>query len=160
MADVHRHTKLILDHLDGVLDDAQVGKAQEVHFQEAKGLNQVMVPLCDDVAVLVALQGQVVGKLGVGDDDARGMGAEIAVDALQLHGRIEQLLDRGAAQLRAIIVHLLQLIDRLESVLEARAERDELGDQVCVFGKHAQRSPHVTDGLLGLHPAEGRHLGN
>ena len=63
-------------------------------MKEAEGLDEVVVPLCDDVAVFVALQREVIGELSIGDDHARGMGAEIAVDALQLHRSIKQLFDR------------------------------------------------------------------
>ena len=158
MADVNRDSRLFPDHVHRVLDNPQVRKAQEIHLQQAEGLDEVLVPLRDDVAVLVTLQRKIVGKLPVGNDDARRVGAEVAVDPLQLHGRVKQFPDCNAAQLRAVIVHGLQLFHSRQRVCKASAEGNEFGDRVGVLGTHAQRPADVAHRLLRFHPAEGGHL--
>ena len=62
-----------------------------------------------------ALQRHVVGQRTVGDDDAGGMGAGVAIGAFQLAGDVDQLLD-----LRVALVLSFQVGILLESLIERR----------------------------------------
>ena len=61
--------------------------------------------------------GNIIGQGTVGDDDARGMRAGIAVGAFQLAGDVDQLVD-----LRVGVVFFLQIGVLLQGVVEGDAQ--------------------------------------
>ena len=67
----------------GVLDDVQVAQAQEVHLQQAEGLDVVVGNLGDHGPLVVHPHRQVVGHRARRDDDAGGVHALVAHQALQ-----------------------------------------------------------------------------
>ena len=72
-----------LDVVDGLLDDGEVLQAEEVHLEEADLGDGSHVELGDDLAVLALGEGAVVAEVAVADDDAGGVDAGIAGQALQ-----------------------------------------------------------------------------
>ena len=86
----------LVDELDGRRGGGQVAQAEEVHLQEAGLLDIPHFPLGgDDLLGLVfvgdLLQGDELFERPVGDHDAGGVSADVAIHALEPPGEIEKL---------------------------------------------------------------------
>ena len=96
------------------------------------------------------------GQRLVGDQHARGVGADVVDDALQGLSVVHQLPDRGVAHVgvRHFLVGRHGVRDR------AGLEGDHPGDAVDVAVAHAQTPAHVAQGGLGPQGSEGDDLGH
>ena len=146
----------LLDQLDDLGEDGQVAQAEEVHLQQAGPLHVGHRPLGDDfLLVLHVLQGDVVGQRAVGDDHGGGVGADVAGQALDPHGQVQQLAD-----LQVGLVELLQVVALFQGVGEG--DLQFLGHQghdgVDPRDGQAQRAAHVADRRPGRQRAEGADL--
>ena len=107
--------------------------------------------------VLHVLQGNVVGQRAVGDDHRRGVRADVAGQALDLHGQRQELADLGVG-----VVQLLQLValrqGRLDGDLQFVGHHGHHG--VDPRDGHAQGPAHVADGRPRRQRAEGADLGH
>ena len=82
-----------LDVLDGVVEDRQVAQAEEVHLDQAERLAARVVELRDDLAVLEpAHDRDDVDERLAGHDDAGGVHAPLALQALEAEGGVDDLL--------------------------------------------------------------------
>ena len=91
-----RSPRRLLDQLDGLGEDRQVAQAEEVHLQQAGRFDVAHRPLGDDFRLaLHALQRHVLVERPVGDHHRRGVRADVAGQAFDLHGQVEQLADFG-----------------------------------------------------------------
>ena len=96
----------LLDQIDGLGQDRQVAQAEEVHLQQAGRLDVAHRPLGDDfVLAFTRPKRHVLDQRLVGDHDGRGVRADVAGQALDLHGQVEQLADFGVG-----VVDLLQVV--------------------------------------------------
>ena len=85
---------------DGRLGGGQVAQAEKIHLQQPGLLDVPHFPLGgDDLLGLVfvgdLLQGDELFERPVGDHDAGGVGADVAIHALEPPGEIEQPGDLG-----------------------------------------------------------------
>ena len=102
----------LLDELHGGGEARQVAQAEEVHLQQAGLLDIPHLPLGgDDLLVLVLvrelLERHELLERPVGDHDARGMGADVAVQSPPAVGRSPAAADLGVvlvqpSQVRAL----------------------------------------------------------
>ena len=82
------------DVVDGAVEDGQRGQAQEVELHQAGGFDVVLVVLRDHAGVAaLGVQRAEVGQLARRDQHAAGVHADVAGDAFDLLGQLEQLLD-------------------------------------------------------------------
>ena len=65
-------------------NEGEIGEAEKVEFQEALRLEVVLVELLDEADWVLVDGGYDLGKRGVVQDDARGMEAALAGEALDL----------------------------------------------------------------------------
>ena len=110
---------VFLDHADAILQQGQRAQAQEIHLEQADLLQIPHDPLRGDDRFFLAgsvialahhaLQRYIIGKWTIGDDDAGGVGAGVAIGAFELASNVDQFLDgRVAFALLAQIGALLQ----------------------------------------------------
>ena len=99
----------------------------------------------------------MIGERVGGDNDACGMRAHMAGDALQPPRRVDEL-----AQGFVLLVRLLHLRGLLESEVDGHphARRHEPGDAVNVGIGHAERAPRIADRRLRPQRPERDDLGN
>ena len=108
----------LLDQPHGVVQQRQRAQAEEVHLEHADLLQVAHDPLRRDhrlvalAAAVVALaddalQRHVIGQRAVGDDDAGGVRAGVAVGPFQLAGDVDQLADLRVAVVLALQVGAL-----------------------------------------------------
>ena len=152
---------VLLDNLPGLAQDGQVGQAEEVHLQQADvgdilhgelGHHRFLA-----VALAAALQRHVAGQRLFGDDDAGGMGAGVAGDALHPPGGVNQV-----AHDVVLVVDVLQLGVLFQRPVQGhvRGIGHQPGHAVDIAVGHAQRPPHIPDGGPGAQRAEGDNLGD
>ena len=93
----------LLDQPHGVVQQRQSAQAQEVHLEHADLFEVAHHPLRGDDGLVAcatgvvaladdALQRHIIGQRPVGDDDAGGVRAGVAVGALQLQGDVDQFV--------------------------------------------------------------------
>ena len=102
---------LLVDQLHRGLDHGQRLEAEEVELDQAGLLDLLHRELGDDLVVLAAEARHVLPQRLLGDHDAGGVHAGVAVEPLERRGEVEQL-----AVQRALVVELLELgrlLDRL-----------------------------------------------
>ena len=107
-----RSPRRLLDQLDRLGQDRQVAQAEEVHLQQAGRFDVAHRPLRDDFRPCLArgCSGTYSIERLVGDHDGRGVRADVAGQALDLHRQVEQL-----ANLAVGVVGLLQLVALLRA---------------------------------------------
>ena len=81
---------------EAVVEDREVAQAEEVHLEQAEGLADTHVELRDDRAVLVAApdRDDVEQRLAA-QDDAGGVHARLALEALEALRRVDDLANVG-----------------------------------------------------------------
>ncbi len=113
----------LLDQPHDLGEDRQVAQAEEVHLQQPGLLDVGHRPLGDDfLLALHVLQGEVLDQRPIGDHHGRGVGADVAGQALDLLGQVQQLADLGVG-----VVDLLQVVALLDRLFERDVQL--LGDQ-------------------------------
>ena len=91
-----------VDEAHGDVEHRQRLQAEEVELHEARLLDVVLVVLRDErAALLVAEDRHVVPERPLADDDARGVLARVARQALELLRLVEQLADARVAVVAA-----------------------------------------------------------
>ena len=143
-------------HLDGVHDDVQRPKAQEVHLQKAQRLHRAHGELGGD-HVVVGLQRAVVHHRLRGDQHPRRVGGGVAGHALQLPGHLDQPVDA-----LVVLVGVAQLGVQLQRPLQGHVQLEghHLGDGIHLLVAHVHHPAHVPDHRPGGHRAEGDDLGH
>ena len=132
-----------LDPLGRLAHLGQGGQAQKVELEQTDALDDRHGELGDGhvrVALGGAGQGDIVDQRLVGDDDAGGVHAGVARDALHLAGHVDPLAD--------IVLRLIEGLELgvLESVLEVHlgAAGHHLGHAVDLVQGHVERAAHVA----------------
>ena len=159
--EVYLDTPGLVQQLCCPVQDGQVGQPQEVHFEQAQLGHRVHGVLGHEHRTLFVtpcgtLQGHGFRQGFVGDQDARGVGADVMNYTFKSLGIFHQ------AAYRCI---------RLESIAQFRIdsqgvlngtslEGDHAGYPVDVAVAHAQAAPHVPQGGLGAHRAKSNDLGH
>ena len=151
-----------VDEPDGRGEGGEVAQAEEVHLQQPGLLDVAHLPLGGDDLLGLVLVGELLERdelleRPVGDHDARGVRADVAVHPLEPAGEVEQPRDLG--------VFLGQPPQRrlfLEGLLERDVEPrgDQLVDLLDPRQRDVQRPADVLDRRLGLERAEGADLGD
>ncbi len=170
VVEVERGLAVERDVVQGVVDDREVAQAQEVHLEQAEGLADPHVELRDDRAVgLAPLDRDDVDQRFLGHDHAGGVHAPLPLEALEVLGGVDDLLD-----LRVGLVerpHLgglgVALVARVEhagerDVLAHHGGRHGLGDAVGhrVAGLPVEHPCRVLDRGLRLDRGVGDDLGD
>ncbi len=96
------------DELEGVLDDRQVAEAQDVHLQQADGLDVAHRELGRDLALDRLVERDELDERLRRDDDAGGVDGGVADLALELLGDGHELGDLGV-----LLAELAELGDGL-----------------------------------------------
>ena len=157
-----------LDVADRVVEDAEVGQAEEVHLDQTERLAHRVVELGDDRTVLrPGHDRHDVDERLARHDDAGGVHAPVADLALEADRGLVDGADVGVlavqrAELAAVVV---ALVVGVEDVLERDAlahhvGRVGLGDPVADREAVVEDASGVLDGGLGLEPSERRDLGD
>ena len=157
------------DEVLGELEDRQRRQAEEVELDQADRLDVVLVELAHRAgAARLHVERAEVGDLARRDQDAAGVHADVAHQALGLLGEREQLgdldfvplalldLGRFAARIDDAVVGPLGR--PLQRHRPARRRRHELGDRVDVAVAHAQHPADVAQRRLRRHRPEGGDL--
>ena len=151
-------TRVRLDRLLSELNDREVSQTEEVHLEEPELLDEAHVVLGNDLAMVAALERDVLDQ-GVGpDNDAGRMDARRPLEVLDLQGGVDDLLGRSP-----LGVEVPELRRALERVGEPRVPshdqlRVHLAELVALgigMPEHARRVP---DRLLSLDRAVGDDL--
>ncbi len=104
-----------------------------------------------------ALHRDIIGDRPVGDDDAGGMGAGVAVGPLQLHGDVDQLAD---------VILAFVFAFQVGALLKRFGKRDvehfghHRGEAIDAFKGNIQHAANVFDRRLGCHRPKGADLGD
>ena len=143
------------DQGQGVVDDRQVAQAQQVHLEQAQGLDVAHRELGRDLALDRLVEGQELDQRLGRDDDAGGVDRGVADLALDPLGDSQELGDLGVA-----VAKRLELGHGLERVGDGRVEGegDHLGDAVDLGQGHLEDAADVADGPPGGHGPEGDDL--
>ncbi len=91
---VDRLTAIALDELEAVVDDGEGGEAEKVHLEKAHLLDGLHVVGGDDGFVFGARYRHQLGERLWRDDDAGGVDAGAANEALKAQGGVDEFLDR------------------------------------------------------------------
>src|SRR4029077_1968742 len=104
-----------------------------------------------------ALQGDMLGKRTIGDDDSGRVRAGVAIGPLELAGNLDQLVNLGIA-----IVFDAQVRAHLEGFFQGDAEglRNHLGDLVNASQGNVEDPANVSDVGTGGHGSERADLGD
>ncbi len=87
---------VLLDEVDRLAQDGQVGEAQEVELEQAQRLDAVHLVLRHErVRVGRTLERHELGQRLAADDHAGGMGRGVAGDALDLLGEVDEAWSPG-----------------------------------------------------------------
>ena len=145
---------LLLHHFHRIVQHSQVAQAQKVHFQQAQLLNGGHGVLGDRLAV-VGGQGDVLIHRALGDHHPGGVGGGVAGHPLDLPGHVHQLLDPLVP-----VVEVPQARGQHQRLVQGHLniKGHLLGDIVHLGIGEVEHPPHVADGGLGLHGAEGDDL--
>ena len=145
---------LFADLLDRVVNDRDVAKAEEVHFQQAQFLQRGHGILRHD-RVVVCGERDVIADRQARDDHTCGVGRGVARHSLERTRRVDELLHA-----RVLLVHLLQLRRNLQRLVQRHMQRgrNELCDHIRLGIGEAQRPADVADGAACRHRTEGRDL--
>ena len=155
-------TTPLLDELQSLLEDREVGEAEVVDLQQADLLDvahRVLRGRHRELGVRVlarrALQRHHVREWLRGDDDARRVRGGVARHALERLRSVDQFTDR-----RIGVVRLLQFRRLLQRVREGDVERvrNHACDAVCLAEVEAERAARVSDRRLGSQRPEGADL--
>ena len=149
---------VVVDQVDRLAQDREVGQAQEVELEQAQRLDAVHLVLRHErVGVRRALERHQLGQRLAADHDARGVRRGVPGDALDLAREVDQLLDLGVR-----VVHLLELRRLDDGLVELDAELvgHGLGDPVDLAVAHAEHPADVADRGPREHRAEGDDLGD
>ena len=143
-AQVDAYAPLFVQQLDGAIQDGEVGKSQEIHFEQAQLGHRVHGELGHHhravfIAAGRALQGHRFGERFVGNQNTGGVGANVVDDAFQGLGIVHQVLHRGVA-----FVGLLQL----------RVGGQGIGQGSGTIGHHARHPVNVAV----AHPQPAAHI--
>ncbi|MCY1230862.1 hypothetical protein D9M72_432940 [compost metagenome] len=157
-----------LDVLEGVRNDRQVSKAQEVHLDQAESFGRRIVELGDDLAVLEAAHdGNDVDDGVRGHDHTGGVHAPLPFQALDAQGRFEDFggLRVGADQLAevagfAVALGFLVLDVGQRNVLGHHGRRQSLGQRLAHAERVTQHARGVLQCLLGLDGSVGDDHGD
>ena len=132
------------DVLERFSHHRKTGEAEDVHFEQAH-LGEGGAFKSGHHGVLVlggALQRHHVFQRRAADDHPAGVGADRAHAALDLFGRLNQLL-----KVRLRVVDLLQFgnaLDRLGNRRADRQARNELGNAVNLGEGNAEHAAHIA----------------
>ncbi len=153
---------------DRVGDGGLHAHAEDVELEEAHGVHVVLVELAHGQAHAGGLDGGAVQQGGVAEDDAAGVHGDVAGQAVEAFGEVDEQVQLavalGAAGLDAA-GEAAEFGHALESLAEVRGgEAPELlGDGVHLGFGHAEGEAGVADGAAGpvgvLHAHEGGALG-
>ena len=152
---VDRLAARALDDVDGAAEDREVREAEEVHLEQADlgDLRHGELRRRDRrfVAARRSLQRHDVGQRIARDDDAGGVRARVARDALEPAGGVDE-----AAHLRVEFVRAGELRALVERLFERHVQRvrDEARDAIDVAVAHAERAAGVADRRLRAERAE------
>ncbi len=125
--EVDLDASLLLDEVDGLAQDGQVGEPQEVELQQAQRLDAVHLVLGHQpVGVRRVLQRHQLRQRLAADDHAGRVRGRVARDALELVCQVKQPLDVGVG-----VAHLSQRRCHLERFLELDAELDSVWPWRC-----------------------------
>ena len=130
------------DQGHAVLDDIEVAQPQEVHLEQAEGLDVVVGDLGDDVALVIDPDRQKVSDRSGGNDHAGGVYALVAHKPFERTGRVDDLLCDVVGVVRGG-----KFGAGLECLLQFDADgtlRHELGDAVHLAVGEAQHPPGVA----------------
>ena len=145
------------DEVEGVREDGQGLEPEEVHLQQAKGLDLVLAVLGGHVllAARASVEGAELGDGAGGDDDPRGVGGGVAREPLEALGHVQHL-----PHLRVAVVHGLEGCRLPERLLDGDPQvlGDVLGHLVHLVQGDAEGAAHVADGQARLHLSEGDDL--
>ena len=104
--------------VDGVVEDREVAQPEEVHLDQAERLAARVVELGDDLAVLQAAHDRDdVDERLAAHDDAGGVHAPLALEALEALGGLDDLLqvrlggDELAELLALAVARVLRVVD-------------------------------------------------
>jgi len=165
-----------LDELEGALDRREVAETEEVHLEEAHGLDPVHLVLGDDLRpVPLLLDGDDVGEGAGRDDDGGGVDRVLAAETLEAAGGVDDpphvgIPGVGGAELDGVRVLVLAgrvvVGSRLgETVGERRLPAEDgrghhLRHPVADPVREAEDPGGVPHRLLPLDRREGDDLGD
>ena len=92
-----RSPRRLLDQLDALGEDREVAQAEEVHLQAGRRASTSPIAHCVMTSVLpfTCCSGTYSIDGPLGDDHRRGVRADVAGQALDLAGQVDQLADFG-----------------------------------------------------------------
>ena len=165
---VELHAARLFDEPDRMIVQGQRPESQKVHLEQADLLQIAHDPLGGDGGLVLfaagfvglgddALQGNVLGKRSVGDEDSGRVCAGVAIGPLELAGNVDQLVNLGIA-----IVFDAKVRAHLESFFQSDAEslRNHLGDLIDTCQGDVEHATNVADGGTGGHGSERADLGD
>ena len=98
----------LLDQIDRLRQNGEVAQAQKIHLQQAGALDVAHRPLRDDFCLAFhVLQRHILVDRPLGDHHGRGVRADVAREAFDLHRQVDELANfavgfvRAAAALRS-----------------------------------------------------------
>jgi hypothetical protein len=146
------------DVVHGAVEDGQRGQAQEVELHQADGLHVVLVVLRHHAGVAaLGVQRAEVGQLARRDQHAAGVHADVAGDALDLLGEVEQLLDFFLVLRRSLSIGSSSIASAIETGLPG-LNGNQLRDAVAEVVAEVEHAADVADRALGRHGTEGGDL--
>ena len=152
---------LLVDELDGSVQDGEISQPKEVHLEQAQLGHRVHGILGHHHrAVFVAAGGTLerhrFGERFISDEDTGGVGTDVVNDSLKRLGVIDEVPDRPVV---LIVVHELG-IGAHRVGQRSGLQRDHAGDAVDISVAHAHATTYVTESSFGAHGTEGDDLGN
>jgi hypothetical protein len=135
-------------------------EAEEVELDQPRRLDPLHVELAGrDGGARVLIQGHQLDQRPVADDDAGGVGRGVAIEALQLQRRLQQVPDRRFGVARLLEARLQ--IDGLgQGHRIGRVVGHHLAEPVDLAQRHLQHPADVAQHGPRLQGAEGNDLGD
>ena len=159
------------DELTRNLQDGQRGQAQEVELHQADGLHVVLVVLAHGrLAAGLLVERAEVGQLARRNQHTPGVHADVARQAFELAGQLQERLDvfflglalgqygLGLAGIDVFVVLLAIGGRQLQRDAGARLVGDQLADAIAKGVAHVQHPAHIAHHATRGHGAEGGDL--
>ncbi len=165
----HRpETAVRLDVVEGVIDDREVAKPQEVHLDQPERLGRRVVELGDDLPVLLPLHDRDdVDERFARHDDAGRVHAPLPLQTLEAARRLEHAsririgVDHGADVAGLLVALVVLVVDAGQrDVLAHDGRGHRLGELLPHAEREAEHTAGVLERLLGLDGAVGDDLGD
>ncbi len=151
LSQVDRLPRGLFNKMDGLLDDRQGLKPQEIELDEAQLFNPLHGELGHDFTLVPAVEREVFHQRPVRNHHAAGMGGCMAGQSLQGTGYLQEFFARAPALLQASQFGLVP-----NGIIETdpRAFGHQLGDAVHLSQGDIEAAAHIPNDPPGLHGPE------